>query len=91
MRMRAIVGAAILIGALGATLPPAQPAHAATTISFWVRDSDAPFTQPLVKAYNASHTTQIKLNIIPAAQFVAKFGTSIAGGSAPDEIFRGQS
>jgi multiple sugar transport system substrate-binding protein len=86
MKMRIVAVAALLLSVLGLVTPPTQPAHAATTISFWVRDSDAGFVQPLVKAYNARHTTQVKLNIIPAAQFVAKFGTSIAGGEAPDVV-----
>lgn len=85
MRPRIIALAALLLSVFG-VIAPAHQARAATTISFWVRDSDAGFVQPLVKAYNASHSTQVKLNIIPAAQFVAKFGTSIAGGEVPDVV-----
>jgi multiple sugar transport system substrate-binding protein len=58
----------------------------ANTITFWTRDSDAALVQPLVKDYNASHKTQVKLNIIPAAQFVNKFGTAVAGGEVPDLV-----
>ncbi len=58
----------------------------ASTLSFWIRDSDTVLVKPLVKAYNASHKTQIKLNIIPAASFVQKFGTAVAGGEAPDIV-----
>lgn len=58
----------------------------ASTLSFWIRDSDAVLVKPLVKAYNGSHKTQIKLNIIPAASFVQKFGTAVAGGEAPDIV-----
>ncbi len=47
MKMRAILGAAALVGAVGTALPPAQQARAATTISFWIRASDQSFTQPL--------------------------------------------
>ena len=54
------------------------------TLTFWVRASDSDFTTPLVKQYNATHKTQIKLSVIPNAQFVTKFGTSVAGGLAPD-------
>lgn len=58
----------------------------AVTIDFWVRNDDAGFTQPLVKAFNASHATQVKLNIVPSGQFVAKFAAAVSGGAAPDVI-----
>jgi multiple sugar transport system substrate-binding protein len=58
----------------------------AITIDFWVRSDDAGFTEPLVKAFNASHTTQVKLNLIPGAQFVTKFAAAVAGGVAPDVV-----
>lgn len=86
MKIRILGAIALLLGVLGATMPQMHHAQAATTISFWVRDSDAGFVQPLVKAYNASHSDQVKLNIIPAAQFVAKFGVAVAGGAAPDVV-----
>jgi multiple sugar transport system substrate-binding protein len=86
MKMRAILGTAALVGAVGTALPPAQQARAATTISFWIRASDQSFTQPLVNAYNKSHSTQVKLAVIPNTTFVTKFGTAVAGGQAPDVI-----
>ena len=58
----------------------------AVTIDFWVRTDDAGFTEPLVKAYNASHTDQVKLNLVPSAQFVTKFATAVAGGAGPDVV-----
>lgn len=62
-------------------------ALAATTISFWVRTDDAGFVQPLVKAYNDTHQdVQVKLNLVPSGQFVAKFGAAVAGGAAPDVV-----
>lgn len=61
-------------------------AFAQATISFWVRDSDQGFVEPLVKAYNAKGGTQVKLTVVPAGQFVTKFATAVAGGSAPDVV-----
>ena len=58
----------------------------AVTIDFWVRNDDAGFTQPLVKAYNAGHADQVKLNIVPSAQFVPKFAAAVSGGAAPDVV-----
>jgi len=84
MKTHTIIGAALLVAAIGATLPPARPVKAATTISFWARDSEAATVTALVKAYNSTHATQVKLTIIPAAQYVTKFGTAVAAGSAPD-------
>ena len=51
-----------------------------------MRDSDQGFVEPLVKAYNAKGGTQVKLTVIPAGQFVTKFATAVAGGSAPDVV-----
>ncbi len=56
------------------------------TVTFWSRDSDASLVQPLVAAYNASHTNQIKLTLIPANSFVTKFGSAVASGDAPDLV-----
>jgi multiple sugar transport system substrate-binding protein len=51
---------------------------------FWVRASEASTSQPLVKAYNATHATQVSLNLIPDPQFATKFSTASAGGTVPD-------
>jgi len=86
VKKRAILGAAALICAAGVALPPARQVRAATTINFWIRASDQSFTQPLVNGYNKTHSTQVKLTIIPNTTFVTKFGTAVAGGQAPDVI-----
>src|SRR3954452_23249465 len=54
------------------------------TITIWARDVQKPFMGQLVDAYNKSHKAQAKLSIIPSAQFVQKFGTAAASGTAPD-------
>src|SRR3954452_1533488 len=54
------------------------------TITIWARDAQKTFMGKLVDAYNKSHKAQAKLSIIPSAQFVQKFGTAAASGSAPD-------
>jgi multiple sugar transport system substrate-binding protein len=54
------------------------------TITIWARDAQKTFMSQLVDAYNKSHKSQAKLSIIPSAQFVQKFGTAAASGSAPD-------
>ena len=84
MKTRSIIGTALLVASLGALVPPSRPAHAATTITFWVRASEASTSQPLVKAYNATHATQVSLNLIPDPQFATKFSTASAGGTVPD-------
>ena len=58
----------------------------ASSLTLWTRDSDAALVQTIAKAYNSSHTTQIKPNIIPAGQFVSKFGTAVASGDVPDLV-----
>ncbi|MBV9878361.1 MAG: sugar ABC transporter substrate-binding protein [Verrucomicrobia bacterium] len=64
----------------------ALSSNAKDSITFWVRDSDQGFVEPLVKAYNARGEDTVKLTVIPAAQFVTKFATAIAGGSPPDVV-----
>ncbi|WP_336855519.1 sugar ABC transporter substrate-binding protein [Sinomonas albida] len=54
------------------------------TISLWARDSQKGFMDLLANAYNKSHKAQVQVTIIPAANFVQKFGTAAAGGSGPD-------
>ncbi|MEO8154362.1 MAG: sugar ABC transporter substrate-binding protein [Rhizobacter sp.] len=58
----------------------------AEDVSFWARASDAGFVEPLVKAWNAGHASQVALTVIPNDDFVTKLGTSIAGGSPPDVV-----
>src|SRR3954453_4666812 len=54
------------------------------TITIWARDAQKTFMGKLVDSYNSSHKAQAKLSIIPSAQFVQKFGTAAASGTAPD-------
>ncbi len=60
----------------------AQP----VTLSLWSRDSDQALVTALVKDWNATHDNQIEPTIIPAAQFVTKFATAVAGGVGPDLV-----
>lgn len=55
-------------------------------LTFWSRDSDAAFVQPLVEKYNADTGSEVSATIIPQTQFVAKFATSMAAGAGPDII-----
>ena len=54
------------------------------TITLWARDTQKAFMGPLADAYNKSHKAQVKVSIIPSAQFVQKFGTAASSGDAPD-------
>jgi multiple sugar transport system substrate-binding protein len=58
--------------------------EATGTISLWARDSQKAFMSRLADAYNKSHKAQVKVSIIPSAQFVQKFGTAASSGTAPD-------
>ena len=55
-------------------------------VSLWSRDPDKALVEALANAWNSTHENQIEVTIIPLEQFVAKFGTAIAGGTAPDII-----
>jgi multiple sugar transport system substrate-binding protein len=65
-------------------VPSGTRAQEAVKLSFWSRDSDEGLVRGLVNAWNASHKNQIEVTIIPAADFVTKVGTAVAGGAAPD-------
>ncbi|WP_431279194.1 ABC transporter substrate-binding protein [Leifsonia poae] len=54
------------------------------TVTVWVRDYEKAIVQPLADAFNKSHKTQVKVTLIPAADFVQKLGTAASSGSAPD-------
>lgn len=77
---KSILLALLLINAIAGIIP----VDAQNSITFWVRDSDQAIVDPLVKAYNTRSVTKVKLSVVPAAQFVTKFATSIAGGTPPD-------
>lgn len=55
-------------------------------LSFWVRASDGPFVDPMVKAWNAKHAQKVKLTVIPNDDFVTKFGTAVSAGAPPDVV-----
>lgn len=59
-------------------------AQDAVTLTMWSRDSNQIFLRELVDKWNESHTNQIELTIIPAADFVTRVGVAAAGGEAPD-------
>jgi multiple sugar transport system substrate-binding protein len=54
------------------------------TMTIWARDTQKQFMGALADAYNKGHKAQVKVSIIPSAQFVQKFGTAAASGNAPD-------
>lgn len=90
MRLRSTATAALITGlALTLTACGSDGGTAAAggepgTITIWARDSQQGFMEDLADLYNASHETQAEVTIIPAAQFVQKFGTAAASGTAPD-------
>ena len=76
-----------IIGAIAAMAGVAfGPSARADDISFWVRASDSPFVEPMVKVWNAGHQPKVKLTVIPNDDFVTKFGTAVAGGAPPDVV-----
>lgn len=58
--------------------------EAAGTIELWTRDSQQEFINKLADLYNKSHKAQVKVTVVPAANYVQKLGTSAASGSGPD-------
>lgn len=73
----------LLVGILAIGVIPAS-AQDPVTLTMWSRDSNQAFLRELVDLWNGSHTNQIDLTIIPAADFVTRVGVAAAGGEAPD-------
>ena len=72
-------------GGSGSSLNASAGAKPASgTITIWARDSEKGFMSLLVDAYNKSHSVKATVTIIPAPNFVQKFGTASASGSGPD-------
>ena len=76
------VGLAATLSIFAAT----QSARAAETANIWVRADGSNFMPRIVEAFNKAHEDQIKLDIIPNAEIIPKYGTAVAGGTAPDAI-----
>src|SRR3954469_6356515 len=56
-----------------------------TVLTFWSRDSQKDFIAPIIDKYNASQKKiQVKVTVIPAAEFVQKLGTAAATNTGPD-------
>lgn len=70
----------------GAPTPTVDLTLDRNAINFWSRDSAKGLVTPLVDSWNASHTPKIKATFIPGDQFVQKFATALAGGTAPDLV-----
>jgi multiple sugar transport system substrate-binding protein len=84
-----LVCAALAITACGGSsggsgTTKASNGPATGTITIWARDTQKQFMGTLASAYNKSHKAQAKVSIIPSVQFVQKFGTAAASGSAPE-------
>ncbi|RKS73899.1 multiple sugar transport system substrate-binding protein [Motilibacter peucedani] len=62
----------------------ASAGGASGTVTMWARDNEKGFINLLADAYNKSHKAQVKVTVVPAANFVQKFGTASASGSGPD-------
>lgn len=89
-RLLAIAGVASLALLAGCTASGGgstsgvNPSAASGTITLWARDNEQGFISQLAGLYNKSHKAQVKVTIIPAANFVQKLGTAVASGAGPD-------
>jgi multiple sugar transport system substrate-binding protein len=88
MKRRVIAAGALLIStALLATACGSGSGSGGSgsgTLTMWARDDQKAFMGQLVDTWNKSHTTKVKLTLVPATNYVQKFGTSSASGSGPD-------
>ncbi len=76
--------AAVALGALAvAMLAPATSAQTPVTMQMWGRNVDEKVYNALVEQFNATHTNQIELTIIPSTDYVAKVAAAAAGARCP--------
>ncbi|HYY11341.1 MAG TPA: sugar ABC transporter substrate-binding protein [Kineosporiaceae bacterium] len=94
---RSATAAVLAVGALAACSGSGTPADSSTnspgstgsaagkkTITVWARDSNGSLPK-VADEFNKTHPDlEAKVTLIPAANFVQKFGTAIANGSGPD-------
>ena len=92
MRIRtvsaAVVTAAVVATALGACSSGGSSGGSSAsgaTITMWARSENV-VTPKLVKAYNASHKSQIRLTIIPGDSYITKVATAAGSHSLPDVL-----
>ena len=83
-----IIAAVLALAGCTAVAPAAQPgaAEEGATMTFLTRDSNQAIVRQLVDVWNESHANKIEVTVVPAAEFVTKFGTMIASGSPPDIV-----
>ena len=74
------------LAAAVATLAALPGIAAAETANIWVRADGSNFMPRIVDAFNKAHSDQIKLDIIPNAEIIPKYGAAAAGGTAPDAL-----
>ena len=79
-----IASLALLAGCTAGGSGSGSSGAASGTITLWARDSEQGFISQLAGLYNKSHKAQVKVTIIPAANFVQKLGTATASGAGPD-------
>jgi multiple sugar transport system substrate-binding protein len=61
----------------------AQSADQSGPVAMWARASTASQSQALVDAYNASHTQQIQLTIVPTDNYLQKVGVAAGSNELP--------
>ena len=77
--LAAVLAAAVLAGCGGGGH------QGPTTLTLWARSDESSFIQGVVDGFNRTHRgVQVKLTVIPTANFVQKLGLAVAGGSGPD-------
>jgi multiple sugar transport system substrate-binding protein len=81
----AMAALAAVAGLSGCTNPGTAAGSNTGTITMWTRDSQATIVNALAEQFNNTHDNlKVNVTVVPAADFVQKFGTAAAGGNAPD-------
>lgn len=84
VRMRRSLAVGALSAVALASIAPASNAQDPITMQMWGRNVDEKVYNALVEEFNATHTNQIELTIIPSADYVARVAAAASGGELPD-------
>jgi len=86
--MVSIIALLVVLAGCAVPVQETQPVaeEGPVTMTFLTRNSNESIVRQLVDVWNGSHDNQIEVTVVPATDFVTKFGTMLASGSPPDIV-----
>ncbi|RYB04073.1 ABC transporter substrate-binding protein [Lichenibacterium ramalinae] len=70
----------------GLVLPTLALPASAETLTIWSRSGQGDTLEAVAKAYDDTHADKVSIVTLPVDEFVQKYATAIAAGTAPDAV-----